>query len=75
MVVSKIIRAVDKDQQVASLSVLETALILKTSWDEISEKTIQIVFVRLEFPHNLKKVLWMKMTILLKMSYIMMMIQ
>lgn len=55
MFIRKIIRAIVEDKLVAPLSVLETMLMLKKSWDDISKKTIQIVCVRLEFPHNLEK--------------------
>ena len=44
MIIRKTIRAIDKDRQVASFSILETMLMLKKSWDEISEKTIQNSF-------------------------------
>ena len=41
MITRKIVSAADKDIQVASLAVLETMFMLKKSWDEIREKTIQ----------------------------------
>ena len=44
MVFPKIIRVIDKNKQVALLSVLETMFTLKKSWDEISKKTFQNCF-------------------------------
>ena len=44
MVVCKIVRAIDKDKEVASQSVLEIMFMLKKSWDEKSEKSIQNCF-------------------------------
>ena len=37
-------RAIDKDKQVVSLSVLETMFVLKNLWDNVTEKTIQSCF-------------------------------
>ena len=44
MVFPNIIRVIDKNKQVALLSVLETMFTLKKSWDEISKKTFQNCF-------------------------------
>ena len=40
LVVRKIIRAVDKDKQLAETSILEAMMMLKKAWDEMTEQTI-----------------------------------
>ena len=40
LVIRKIIRAVDKDKQLPRTSILEAMMMLKTAWDEVTEKTI-----------------------------------
>ena len=44
LVIRKIIRAVDKDKQLARTSVLEAMMILKKAWGEVSEQAIRNCF-------------------------------
>ena len=44
LVIRKIIRAVDKDKQLARTSILETIIMLKKAWGEVTEKTIRNCF-------------------------------
>ena len=44
MVIREIIRAVDKDKQLARTSVLEAMMMLKKAWGEVSEQTIRNCF-------------------------------
>ena len=40
LVIRKTIRAVDKNKQLPRISILEVMMMLKTAWDEVTEKTI-----------------------------------
>ena len=40
LVIRKIIRAVDKDKKLPRTSILETMMMFKTAWGEVTEKTI-----------------------------------
>ena len=44
LVIRKIIRAVDKDKQLARTSILEAIIMLKKAWGEVTEKTIRNCF-------------------------------
>ena len=44
LVIPKIIRAVDKDKQLARTSILEAMMMLKKAWGEVTEQTIRQEF-------------------------------
>ena len=44
LVIRNIIRAVDKDKQLALTSILEAMMILKKAWNEVIEQTIRNCF-------------------------------
>ena len=43
LVIRKIIRAVDKDKQLPRTSIFEAMIMLKTAWDEVTEKKLLTV--------------------------------
>ena len=57
--VRKIIRAVDKDKQLALISILEAMMMLKKAWGEVTSKQIETVSESQEFHWKLMRVLWM----------------
>ena len=44
LVIRKIIRAVDKDKQLARTSILEAMIMLKKAWGEVTDQTIRNYF-------------------------------
>ena len=44
LVICKIIRVVDKDKQLTQTSILEAMMMLKNTWGEVTEQTIQNCF-------------------------------
>ena len=44
LVIRMIIRALDKDKQLARTSILEVMMILKKAWDQVTEQTIRNSF-------------------------------
>ena len=43
LIIRKIIRAVDKDKQLPRTSIFEAMIMLKTAWDEVTEKKLLTV--------------------------------